>query len=1174
LFIIQVMILPTSSSIIKLLLCTLISICAICFNLYGIKITISDELAEAIEAAENERQELEKKADSNQSVDFSNDLPISKALIPPSESFLGLDSWEEEGGQVSGQVFDKESGEVLSGVVILIEDSDFATISDSQGRFNFTGVDQGVYILTFFKDGYLQAKVTDTVVSDQETAVLNFAMPRKPIELSDEVYELQDFVVTAKEANEFALNLDLIMSSQSTLSIMSSEDFSKYATSDIGDAVKRVSGVTVEGGKYASIRGLSDRYVSTTLNGLPIASPDPDRLAVQLDLFPTSLFNSVQVFKTYSVERYSNATGAINLITKPIPDEPFLKVSLGSKVNSNVEDGRFLLNNRQSSQDKYANGAESRKIPFDDIPQISPVWKYPVPLPDDRAHIYITQEEYQEALVILESYKDLLGRSNHNYFGSTNPFGKSFKIDFGNRFDLTDNIQFGFTGGVNYSSSASHTEGNYFKASTDTSAERDFPLTIENFTDPSRAQLYHNAKKIVSELESVLSAGLMFGFEVNDSHEINFNYLNLNTALDRNTRIDASESGYGNILSAQHGSFRSNADPENYSGTYPIWVPSDPYLNETNDKLDYQINEALHYIERDLVSKQIFGKSSFDIGTRFFDTLELNWGVGEDFSAQNEPGFTQTRAVVISQDKDLTLSTRSDSPGDPSPQYMIWREVQENKTNRTIVLDLFSKSETASQTSIKLGYNQSVTDRIAEDTYLNMLGVNIDTNDLREKSYIPASGDPGAPMSGLDNTTPTKLTQAAYIVLDRESTGQFVSLSQEFLDFNMGEYSGDLELIAGLRNEENTAQVNALDEDGDGIILNLRGAGTNNPIPVATTGGYEYSQQLPSYALLWKSADENLAIRLSKNETVAFPSAREVSPYGSSAFSGSDIDIGNPSLKPSDVINEDIGFTLKNNEGDALTLNYFRKSVSNRIEKVKGIGNSLKSSDVIRRDEQIPSSDPDPVPDPLNFDHYSSMSYSQNLSAGLYTWYNNPSNADINGFEIELTKALSKFGLDNFIISLNYTQINGEIARMPIEVAAKIKTGMLDIDADSENIAAYSTRRIMQQPEELANFDITYDNSDIGLRTSLIFNYTSDILRGTSLGDSFDYYDDSYESIDFVFSKTFGDNLTLKFAAKNITNPLISTFYKAYDDEFNAVKITKEDYQKGRSFSLSLNYNF
>ena len=390
-----VMFILTSNRISIQLLCAFISFCAICFNLHGIKITISEDVADAIkavEAAEIEQQELEKQVESknssltNEFEGLSNELSVSSTDV-----YMGLDSLEAEGGQIVGQVFDKETRETLSGVVILIEDTDFATISDSQGRFNFGGVTQGLYVLTFFKDGYLQAKVTDTAVSNQETAVLNFAMPRRPIEISDEVFQLQDFVVTAKEANEFALNLEIIMSSESTLSIMSSEDFSKYATSDIGDAVKRVSGVTVEGGKYASIRGLSDRYVSTTLNGLPIASPDPDRLAVQLDLFPTSLFNSVQVFKTYSVERVSNATGAINLITKPIPEEPFLKISIGTKVNSNVKDGKFLKNNRVNDNDKYADGAKDRQIPFDQIPQTAPLWPHSFAMPDYASSIYITQ---------------------------------------------------------------------------------------------------------------------------------------------------------------------------------------------------------------------------------------------------------------------------------------------------------------------------------------------------------------------------------------------------------------------------------------------------------------------------------------------------------------------------------------------------------------------------------------------------------------------------------------------------------------------------------------------------------------------------------------------------------------------------------------------------------------
>lgn len=1164
------MIILTSLRLSFRLVCAFAILCASFYDLQAIKITISDDLADAIEASEAEEskeKELEKQAESEiATLSKQGKYPAIDLLTPITNDYIDLDSSEELGGQIEGQVFDKESGEILSGVVILIENTDYATISDSQGRFDFSGVEQGIYALTFFKDGYLDAKVTETAVSDDQTAVLNFAMPRRPIELSDQVFELQDFVVTAREANEFVLNLELIMSSQSTLSIMGSEDFSKYAASDIGDAVKRVSGVTVEGGKYASIRGLSDRYVSTTLNGLPIASPDPDRLAVQLDLFPTSLFNSVQVFKTYSVERLSNATGAINLITKPIPEEPFFKISIGTKVNSNVKDGKFLKNNRVTDNDKYADGAKDRQIPFDQIPKTEPVWPHAAKMPPWASSIYISQEQFDQAIITLETYKDLLGRSNHNYLGDINKFGKSFKIDFGNKHDLSPILEFGYTGGLNYSSSASHKEGLYFKGSTAESDALSYPLTIENFTDPSKATLYHKAHKTTSDLEYVLSAGLMLGFKINEVHQVNFNYLNLNTALDRRIRVDASQPGYGNILSAQHTSFRADGDPQNYTGPFPIWVPVDPLLNSSNEDLDYQINESIHYIERDLVSKQVIGKSLFDFQSGL---LELNWGLGEDYSAQDEPGFTQTRAIVISENKDLTVSTRSNSPGTPTPQHITWRKITEDKSNNALSLKFSNKKDSNFKTEATFGFAKSDTSRLSQESYVSVSGPTIDSNNLRELAYIPASDDPGAPMQGLDDLTPIAITEAAYINLDGESDGSFISLDQEL------PYS--FRLIAGIRNEMVKSKVVAIDNDGDGEALRLRGAGPDSPIQVATSGGYEFDKKLPSFSLLWKNRNENLVLRFSKSETVAYPSAREISPYASDAFAGSDIDIGNPEVVPSNVDNIDFGFTLKNDNDDSITLNFFKKVVDNRIERIKGLGNELKSPEQLAKDQGMDLEDPNiilPTPDPLELSHYSYFAYSQNLSSGLFTWYNNPSDAEIKGVELELNKDLTQFGLNNFSLNFNCTYIDGEIKRMPIEVAAKIKTGVFSIEQDSELINDYSTRRIMQQPKALANLDVTYDNPNIGIKTSLIYNYTSDILRGTSLAASYDYYDDSYRSLDFVFSKKFKDNLTLKFVAKNITNPLITTSYRGIGDNFEQVDITRENYYKGRTFSLSLGYEF
>lgn len=224
-------------------------------------------------------------------------------------------------GMISGQVFDKESQAPVSGVVVMIEGTDVATVTDGQGNYSLGPADAGLVTLSFVKTGYIEAKVTEYEIAAGETKEFSFALPPRPTEMSDEVYEMQDFVVTADEANEMMLKLDLMMNSDALLNVMSSEDFSKYAASDISDAVKRVSGVSVEGGRYATVRGLGDRYVTTTLNGLPIASPDPDRLAVQLDLFPTALIDTIKVTKTFTPDQIGTSTGGIDMQTKTVPDE-------------------------------------------------------------------------------------------------------------------------------------------------------------------------------------------------------------------------------------------------------------------------------------------------------------------------------------------------------------------------------------------------------------------------------------------------------------------------------------------------------------------------------------------------------------------------------------------------------------------------------------------------------------------------------------------------------------------------------------------------------------------------------------------------------------------------------------------------------------------------------------
>ena len=83
-------------------------------------------------------------------------------------------------------------------------------------------------------------------------------------------------------------------------SSIGSVEFSKQDIGDAAGAVSRVAGANIVDGRYAVIRGLGDRYSSTTVNGAIIPSSDPSKKAVQLDLFPTDLVQDLVISKTFT----------------------------------------------------------------------------------------------------------------------------------------------------------------------------------------------------------------------------------------------------------------------------------------------------------------------------------------------------------------------------------------------------------------------------------------------------------------------------------------------------------------------------------------------------------------------------------------------------------------------------------------------------------------------------------------------------------------------------------------------------------------------------------------------------------------------------------------------------------------------------------------------------------
>jgi outer membrane receptor protein involved in Fe transport len=113
-------------------------------------------------------------------------------------------------------------------------------------------------------------------------------------------------------------------------SFLSIDDIAVTGDADIASALGRVTGLSVQDGRFVIVRGLNERYSNTLINGSPLASPEPLRRAVPLDLFPTSLISNILVQKTFSPQFPGEfGGGLVEIETSTIPTERFFEFGVG-----------------------------------------------------------------------------------------------------------------------------------------------------------------------------------------------------------------------------------------------------------------------------------------------------------------------------------------------------------------------------------------------------------------------------------------------------------------------------------------------------------------------------------------------------------------------------------------------------------------------------------------------------------------------------------------------------------------------------------------------------------------------------------------------------------------------------------------------------------------------------
>ena len=253
--------------------------------------------------------------------------------------FISVLGFAQNKGTITGTLTDKDlNNETLPFANVVLKGTTIGVTTDEMGKYSIS-IEAGTYTIQFSFLGYenIEEKVE---VKAGETITLNKA-------LGSGNYQLQDVVIqnTVSREKESVLLLDQKKAVEIKQSI-GAQEMSRKGVSDVATAVTKTTGITKqEGTGNIFVRGLGDRYNSTTMNGLPIPSQDPEKKNLNLEIFSTDIVESVSIDKVYSTRLFGDfAGGNVDIISKDYKGKGFLKFDIGSKINTNsVTEDNFKL---------------------------------------------------------------------------------------------------------------------------------------------------------------------------------------------------------------------------------------------------------------------------------------------------------------------------------------------------------------------------------------------------------------------------------------------------------------------------------------------------------------------------------------------------------------------------------------------------------------------------------------------------------------------------------------------------------------------------------------------------------------------------------------------------------------------------------------------------------------
>ena len=1034
-------------------------------------------------------------------------------------------------GSIRGIVNDRDFEQPLALAQVQIIETGQRVTASEQGDYAFSDLPPGTYTLVFSKDGYQRQVRTDVLVTAGQLSDVDAF-------LSGDFTDMEEFVVqdVQLDAGTESALLQLRLDSPGLLDSISAELISQAGASDAAGALNLIAGASVQDGKYATVRGLPDRYVQTLLNGVRLPTSDEDKRAVQLDLFPSAVIESIQVTKSFTPDQQGDASGGgVNIVLKGIPDENILRFKTEYKWNSQVRGRDDFLTYRGGGVNTWGDDGGQRDIPAVKNPDADPSqWIY----------------DFDGQAVGTE-----LGLAPQMY---------KWSADLGLRHEFDDGLVIGGFASFFYERDAAYTDNGiddtWVAQGPGAANDPTFwtPQISGQDGQPVPGNDFQTSFFDVTEgVESLQWGGLLTGGLAWGGQEINVAYLYTRTTEDR--AVLAEDTRGKQWFMDQY---------------YPDSGPYDPYdvTNPGNSRdnlfaAPYQRTQTLNYIERTVQSLQLSGNHVFEFEERApaipdvitFTGVEFDWNLSNNKARQYEPDKVQFGS------RWLPPASAQAIPGFPfyintSGQYIqllpgpninlgniqhVYKDIEEQNRQYQGNLTLPFEQWSGDDGYLKFGFfNDKLHRTYDQETFANYRGAGDPLaawpspdypyyNGSTGQTDPPIQGDPDlfpdgpgwdeywstiAPYQGFNITDGGALNRDVDYVGDQRIAAYYAMADVPI-------FTG-LNVIGGFRFE--TTDISIVNEPGP--VAEWFPPGATAPVQLNPgDADVDYSQfdMLPSAALV-VTPDPTLILRAAYSQTVARQTFKELSPILQQEYLGGPIFIGNPSLAMSSLINYDLRADWTPYDGGLFSASWFRKELTDPIEYV-----------------------------------------SRGTPAFGFTTPENYPAGRLEGFEFEARQNLGDLveGLRAITLGGNATFINSRV-----DVSDADQERFLDPAID----VSITSRDMTGAPKYLYNLYATVGLEETGTNLGLFWTAQGDTLvAGAGVNGDNEFIPSTYSlpvgTLNFTVTQQIFKNFQLFFKAKNITNPEIQTVWRSPDGDSERIRTS---YTSGVDISVGITASF